>query len=401
MSSGSTVTGRTPAALLRDRTFGPFMIGKILSAGGNWIQQIAAAVLMFELTRSAFMVGVMSMVMFAGPLVLALWTGTLTDRRDRRRVLMVGRTISGGSVGLLALVLVIKGVDGFGGAPVLLVLAAVMGIGNALTAPAMQAITPALVSDEDLEQALALGSVAPSIARTVGPAAGAGLVVLGGPGLAFAVAAGTHLIFVLVLVRIRARPQRREAGRPGLFGGVRYLVRERSAGLLVLAMALMAFGADPIITLTPSLADQLGGGSQLVGLFASMFGVGSVLVVVLFRALRRLLSLRRVGVAGFLVVGAGLLCAALVPSVVGASVGFLIAGAGFMMVAVALNTRIQARVPDELRGRVMALWGVATLGSRPLAAPVNGAIADMSSVTAALLTAAAITVAASWLARAR
>ncbi|HSI92544.1 MAG TPA: MFS transporter [Jiangellaceae bacterium] len=397
MTSTPTARGRTAPALLRDRNFGPFVVGKIVSSCGVWIGQIAAAVLMFELTRSAFMVGAVSMMLFAGPLLLALWTGALVDRRDRRHLLMVGRGISALAAGMLALLLVGSGVN----PQVLLVSAAVMGVGHAVSLPAMQALTPGLVPDEDLEQALAFASVAPSIARTVGPALGAGLLVVGGPELAFATAALTHASFVLVLAVVRARPQRREDGRPSIFGGLRYLVHDRTTLLLMAGVAMMGFGADPVITLTPSLADRLGGGSELVGLFASVFGVGAVLVVVAFRRLRGMLTLRLVGVAGYLVVGLGLVVAAVVPSVQGAAIGFLINGAGFMMATVALTTRIQRRVPDELRGRVMALWGVAFLGSRPVAAPINGAVADLVSVQAAMLAAAAVVVAAALLARVR
>jgi MFS family permease len=399
MRPTSAAQSRSPLQLLRDRTFGPFVVGKILSSCGNWIQQIAAAVLMFELTRSALWVGSVSVLLFAGPLVLALWTGALTDRRDRRLLLMLGRGVSAAAVGALALLLLVHGTDGFGGPVVLLIGAAMMGVGHALSLPAMQALTPGLVPDEDLEQALAFASVAPSIARTVGPALGAGLLLLGGPGLALAVAAGSHVLFIVVLAVIRARPQRREAGRPGLLGGVRYVLHDRTITLLLAAIALLGFGADPVITLAPSLADDLGGGSELVGLFASAFGVGAVVAVLVFRRLRRLLSLRRVGAAGYLIVATGLAAVALVDSATGAAAGFLVAGGGFMLATVALNTRIQRRVPDELRGRVMALWGVAFLGSRPVAAPVNGAIADLTSVDLALLVAASIVLAAALLAR--
>lgn len=82
--------------------FGRYVTGNVVSSCGNWVQQIAAAVLMFQLTRSAFMVGAVSMALFAGPLLLALWTGVLSDRRDRRRVLMVGRGLTCLAVGVLA-----------------------------------------------------------------------------------------------------------------------------------------------------------------------------------------------------------------------------------------------------------------------------------------------------------
>jgi MFS family permease len=399
MSLATAEASRRASQLVRDRTFGPFFAGKVLSSCGIWVQNIAAAVLMFELTRSAFMVGAVSVLQFAGPLLLSLWAGALSDRKDRRTVLMAGRVLSGGAVGTLAVLLGVRGIDGFGGPAPLLAGVFVMGVGLALSSPAMQAIVPGLVPDEDLEQALALSAVAPSVARTVGPAIGAGLLVIGGPALAFAVAALAHWIFAAVLVFVRSRPSPRPRGRPSLFGGLRYLIEDRKAGMIMLGVAALVFGADPVVTLTPSLADRLGGGGELVGVLASSFGVGAVLLSFLIRPLRRAVSLRRLGIAGFWVLAAGLTTAALGGNVAFATGGFLVAGAGFMLGTVALNTRIQRRVPDELRGRVMALWGVAFLGSRPFAATVNGSLADLVSVQAALLVTACIIALASLLAR--
>src|SRR5690606_1193891 len=128
----------------------------------------------------------------------------------RRKLLMVGRLVSGMSAGLLPVLILMFGMDAFGGPVVLLLAAAAMGVGHAISLPAMQALTPGLVPDDDLEQALALGSAAPSIARTVGPALGAGLLLLGGPVLAFGVAALTHWVFIAALAMIAARLQERE-----------------------------------------------------------------------------------------------------------------------------------------------------------------------------------------------
>ena len=391
---------RSTAALLRDRTFGPFVVGKVLSSCGIWVQNIAAAVLMFEITRSAFMVGMVSVLQFAGPLVFALWAGALNDRRDRRKLLMAGRALSGTAVGTLALLVALLGTTAFGGPPVLLAGVFVMGIGLALSGPAMQALVPALVPDDDLEPALALNAAGPSIARTVGPAVGAGLLVLGGPALAFAVAAAAHWSFVLVLaVFVRGRPRPRPRTRPRLLGGLRYLAADRRAGLLMLGVAFVGFGADPVVTLTPSLAAQLGRGSETVGALATAFGVGAVCMTVLFGRLRRWVSLRWAGIGGFWVLASGLVLTALAPGVTLAAAGFFVAGAGFMTGTVALNTRIQRRVPDELRGRVMALWSLAFLGSRPFAAFLNGTLADALSVQAALVVSAAVVACASVLAR--
>ena len=390
---------RGTGALLRDRNFAPFLAGKILSSCGIWVQNVAAAVLMFDLTRSAFMVGAVSMVQFIGNTVLAVWAGALTDRVDRRKLLMAGRVISGAAVGVLAVLVTVFGTDGFGGPPVLLAAVLVMGIGLAISSPAMQALVPALVKREDLEPALALSSTAPSIARTVGPAIGAGLLVVGGPALAFAVAAVAHWTYVGVLTFVRGRPTPKLKERPDLLGGVKYLLHDRNAGMLVLGVAALSVGADPIVTLTPSLADQFGNGGETVGVLATSFGVGSVAATMALRPLRRHVTLRLLGVGGFWVLAAGLLAVALVASVPAAVVGLFVAGLGFMMATVALNTRVQRRVPDELRGRVMALWAVAFLGFRPVAALLNGSVAELVSPQAAFAAAAVVTVAASLLAR--
>lgn len=400
MSSPQQALGRSAAALLRDRIFGPFLVGKMLSSTGIWIENIAAAVLMYQLTESAFMVGAVSMMQFAGPLVLSIWTGALTDRVDRRRLLIVARLISGLAVGTLAGVLAVFGED-FGGPPVLLACVCLVGVGHAISVPSMQALVPSLVPAEDLEPALALNSAGPGIARTIGPVAGAALLLLGGPALAFAVSALSQLAFAMILAVMRVRTKQRSDKRPSLLGGLRYVVEQRAPGLLILAIALAGFGMDPVITLTPALADRLGGGEQLVGFFATTFGVGAVVATFLFRRLRRALSLRLVGVGGFWVLAGGLVVVAAAPLTSTVAIGFFIAGAGFIFATVSANARIQTRVPDELRGRVMALWGVAFLGSRPFAAAVNGSVADHVSLSVALLVAAAIVLAASLLVRVR
>lgn len=395
------VPARGPAALLRDPTFGPYFLGKLTSSCGMWIQNLGAAVLMFDLTRSALMVGMVSVLQFLPATLFALIAGALTDRFDRRRLLVIGRGISGVTVTVLAVSVLIEGTGGFGGPIGLLGFVFVAGIGWTLSNPAQQALIPALVPPRDLEPALALNAAAPSLARTVGPAIGAGLLLVGGPALAFLVAGPSHLLFAGVLLFIRGRPQERPKQRPSVFGGVRYLRDDRNAMFLVLGVAMVAIGADPVVTLTPPLAAELGRGDDVVGWLASSFGLGAVTFTLVLRSIRQRTSLRLVGVAGFWLLAVGLGVASIGGEVGVAMGGFVLAGFGFMMATVALNTRIQQRVPDELRGRVMALWGLAFLGSRPIGAIVNGGLADAFSIRLALLVLAAMMALSSLFARVR
>lgn len=382
---------RTNLSLLRDRDYGPFYAGKVLSNSGVWMQNLAAAVLMYGLTGSAFMVGMVSAFQFAPAFVLALPSGAMSDHFDRRRLLMVGRIISGVAITVLG-VLVLAGGASSTRPVVLLGAMLIAGIGWTLSQPAMMALVPNLVPEEDLEVALALSSSVPSIGRTAGPVIGAGLLVVGGPGLALLVAGGFHLVFAAMLTRVHVRARERADGRAGLLGGLRHLVTDdRRAGVLMLGVVILGFGSDPAITLAPSLADDLGGGDGLVGVLVAMFGLGAVVLSVSFRRLRRRLSLRGASMLGFVLLSAGLVIVAATSTIPVVEVGFFVQGAGFMLVMVALNTRLQQRVPELLRGRVMAVWGMAFLGLRPVAALVDGALADLVGVRTTMLLVAAFT----------
>jgi MFS family permease len=388
---GVDTAQRTNLSLLRDRDYGPFYAGKVLSNSGVWMQNLAAAVLMFQLTGSAFMVGMVSAFQFTPAFVLALPSGALSDRFDRRRLLMVGRLISGVAVTALGALVLADGAASTRPG-VLLTAILIAGIGWTLSQPAMMALVPNLVPKEDLEAALALSSSVPSIGRTAGPVIGAGLLVVGGPGLALLVAGTFHLTFAAMLTRVVVRDRVRGNGRPGLLGGLRHLITDDPrAGVLMLGVIVLGLGSDPAITLAPSLADDLGGGDGLVGVLVAMFGVGAILLSVGFRRLRRHVSLRGGSMLGFVLLSAGLVIVASTGSVAVVQFGFLVQGAGFMLVMVALNTRLQQRVPELLRGRVMAVWGMAFLGLRPVAALVDGALADLVGVRSAMLIVAVAT----------
>ena len=388
--AGSERDARSVLGLLKDRDIALFLAGKLLSSSGAWIQNIAAAVLMFELTRSALMVGLVSTLQFFPTAALALLAGMLSDRVDRRRLLMWGRGLSACVICGLSLLLILRGVDGFGGPPVLLAVMGLSGVGWAISMPPMQALIPALVPPADLEQALATNAAVPSLARTVGPVIGAGLLVLGGPALAFGVAGAGHVLFVVLLMIVRPRPVAR-LGRASIFGGLGYLWIDRRALWLIVGVAMLNFGADPVLTLSPSLANSLDYGEEAVGFLVTTFGAGAVFLSVALRRLRRLLTLRLTGIVGYLVAGIGLAVVAFSTELIGALVGFFLNGVGWMMATVSVTTRIQRRVPEELRGRVMALWSLAFLGCRPVAALASGWIADEVSLQAAFLTAAVLT----------
>lgn len=394
----SPQAARGSLRLLFDPVFGPFLAAKVLSTTGIWIYNIVAAILAFELSGSAFVVGMVSVAQFGPQLVLAPLTGAMADRGDRRLLLVVGKLLIAGASGGLAVWIWLVGVEGLPGVWPVMAAAFVVGLGFVLVAPAQNALIPALVGPGELAPAIALNTVPPTIARAGGPAIGALVAATTGPAAAFTITAVTNLLFALVMFTLDVRRRADNGGGADrrIRVGVQHLRKDRRILPLLLGVAAIGIAADPVITLTPSLSASFGAGSRLVGLFASAFGVGAGAVFVVLTLLRRRLGLPRLGPAGLLILSFGMVATGISPTPTIAVISLAVAGSGMTLALTSLTTQLQEWVPDEVRGRVMALWSVAFVGSRPLAAAVNGAVADAATPAVAFLLVAVIAAAAAW-----
>jgi MFS family permease len=364
---------RTSAALVSDRTFGPYFVGNLSSNVGTWFQQVTAAVVMFDVTGSTFMVGMVGVSQFLPALVLAPWTGAAADRFDRKRLLVRAQTVAAVATGLLAVVTLTLGLDRFPVAWPLLATAFVVGLVNAVSVPAQQALVPALVPTQDLDQAVALNSVTFNLARAVGPALGTVVLVAWGAGSAFAV---------------RPRPITRPK-RASIWAAFPLLRADPTLVVLLVGVMALGFGSDPVLTLTPALASKLSAPATdtagLVGILISAFGAGAVAGTLLVARLRVRWGQVRVSIGGLVLLAVGMVGLALATSTWLAVAALVLGGAGFLFGVTGLTTAIHLRIQEEFRGRIMALWGVAFLGSRPVAAFIDGVVADLISPKAATL----------------
>lgn len=386
-------SARSPARLVGDRNFGPFYFGKLISHTGMWVQNITAAILVFDLTGSAVAVGGVSIFQFVPQILLALWMGAVSDRTDRKRLLILGRSISLVASAGLAILLVFVGVDGLPGVWPIYVAALIAGIGFSISAPPMNALVPNLVPQRDLFSAIALNSSTGNIARAIGPAVGAAVYVAIGPALSFGIAAIGHLVFISALLLISHRRNPSKSRDTSVRGGLRYLRGIPLMMVLLGCVWCIGFASDPVITLTPSLAEALGEGEVLVGVFASMFGLGALLALASANHWQSRIGLANSGVAGFAVTAVGFGLLAVAPGVAVTLAAMTFAGYGFLLANSALTSRIQLLVPEAFRGRVMAIWAVGFLGSRPIAALVNGWVADAAGVRAAFFLSVLVSVA--------
>ena len=388
--------GRSPLGVLKVRAFRTYWLGASLSNIGTWFQNIAAGLLVYELTRSTLAVGAVNFSQFIGSFLLASVAGGAADRYDRRRLLMASQGVAAVVGAALAVITLLGAVT-----PAIVIGASLLlGFSLAFMVPALLALVPLLVEEVDLDAAVALNSVSFNLARAVGPVLGALVVESAGYGVAFALNALSFLAFIGALALVQPRPQgRAEGSRPRLLDTVR-LVRSVPAWWAVLvATAVISMSTDPVNTLTPELALDTFAGRQLdAGLLVGAFGTGAtVTALTLTGWLRRR---RRALPGAMLVQGVGMLLVGLAPTIWVAYLGMAISGGGFIGGITRSSVRLQTEVPDLQRGRVMALWSVAFVGTRPLASLLSGTIAETVGVRgAALALALPVLVLAPWVGR--
>jgi MFS family permease len=381
-------TLRTSLRLITSRRYGSYLAGNFTSNVGNWFQNVAAGIVVFQITGSNTLVGMVSVLQFLATLALAPWSGSLADRVDRRRLLLLAQVISAsGAVGL-AIWVGLAGVDGLPGVWPVLGAAGVIGLGYAVGISAMNALIPSLVEPDDLDDAIALNSASFTVARAIGPALAGVLIAVAGAAWAFGLNAITFLPLIVVLAVIRPRPVRRSAGDRSVRAGLAY-VRERPAmWWLILATLSVGWAGDPVNTLAPAYADLFGRGEAFVGLQVTAFGTGSALSSLAVGWVRSRLGLARTTRLGMALLGTGLLGFAVAPGEAVVLAALFVAGVGFLFGVTTTNSNLQRRLDEDLRGRVMALWSMAFLGSRPLAGLVDGAIADLVSPRVGVVAAA-------------
>jgi MFS family permease len=386
----------SPLRVLASRQFGTYFLGSSLSNIGTWFQNIAAGLLVYELTRSTLAVGAVNFAQFIGSVVLAPWAGAAADRFDRRKLLMISQVGAAAVGGLLAVLTIAELVT-----PAIVVGAALLlGLALAFMVPALQALVPLLVADEDLDAAVSLNSVSFNLARAVGPVLGALVVERAGFGVAFALNAASFLAFVGALALVRPRQQRIVRGpRPRIMESVRMVRSVPEWSALLVATMVISTSTDPINTLTPELALDVFGGTQSdVGFLVGAFGAGATLTALTLTGwIRR----RRLAMPGALLVqGGGMILVGLAPVMEIALLGMAISGAGFIAGITRSTARLQIEVPDAQRGRVMALWSVAFIGTRPIAALVSGVVAEFAGArVATIVLALPVLIAAPYVAR--
>ena len=384
-ATASLPADASPFAALRHRNFQLYFGGQLVSTAGTWMQVIAQGWLVYQLTHSDLALGIVGFAAAIPSLLVTPWGGVVVDRVPKRMLLIATQA---GAM-LLAFVLAVLAFTGVVREWHIVLLAAGLGFVNAFDAPARQAFVVEMVGRSDLPNGIALNSLMFNSARVVGPAVGGLLLAAVGPAWCFTINGFSFLAVILGLAAMRLEPHRSarlaESTWKQLVDGIRYVAGERElGGLLLLSLFFSIFGVS-YATLLPAFVERvLKEGAAVYGWVTTATGVGAVVGALLI-ASRRGSHWRGAWLyaasLGFPVVLAVFGLASYLPASLVLAFGL---GLGFMTEFTMINTLLQTRVADALRGRVMALYTLTFFGFAPFGNLAIGALSSWIGLSRAI-----------------
>ena len=375
-------------AALANRDFRVVWLGAMASNVGTWMQNITLGAFAWKLTKSSTFVGITAMAQLGPVLFLSLLAGALADLRDRRRLIIISQT----EQLIASIVLAVVAAQHHPSKVALLLAVLAVGIGNAMNAPAWNAMLPSMVEPEHLAGAVALNSTQMNASRVVGPAIGGILYPALGAAAVFGINAATYLFAIGTLLAIKspafAAVTEGPRGVRRVLEGIDAVRADVVLRRCVLTITFLSLFSLPFIGQMPTIAQENLGidpKSFDYGVLYACFGIGTVigaLGIGTFLSQQDLRRLVQVGLGAFSIV---LLTFALLSDVAPAYPLAVMLGFVYFGSITSLVTVLQSETPDHLRGRVMSLWQMGFGGFVPVGVLLGGIIADALSIRVVLL----------------
>lgn len=362
---------------LRSRDFRLYFMGQGVSVIGSWMQMIAMSWLVYRLTDSPFLLGLITFSTQFPTMILTPLGGVYIDRCDKRRLLVVTQAL----LMLQALALAALTLAHVIAVWQIVLLSALMGVVNAFDMPGRQSfIVETIDRREDLSNAIALNSFLFNSARLVGPSLAGIVVALVGEGYCFLLNGLSFLaaIFALKSLRLRTQPAARATAHvlQVLQEGLRYIRASVPMRSLLILISLTTFFSMPATVLMPVFARDIHhGGPRTLGFLMGAFGVGALSGALYIAYQRDVCRIVRLIVPAALVFACGSMLFALSTSLTPALCFAALGGAGMMIEVSGSNTVLQTLVTDGMRGRVMSFFTLSFIGAMPLGSLVAGACA--------------------------
>jgi MFS family permease len=371
----------------RHTTFSVYWTGGFLSNIGTWLQTVAASVFVYQLTGSTLAVGILNFASFLPIFLFSIIGGVISDRFDRRVVVIVTHVASG----VLSTILAVLAFSGAAAEIHIIVISFALNTSYALAKPALVSILPSLVPREELTEAVGVNTLQFVTGQMVGPVLSAVVIATAGVPWAFAINALSYLAPVLSMVYLARHglgagtTAGRRLASDAKVSAVTYVSEHRWVLALLLGIIATSAPLEVLRTLSPAIAAGLHEPESAAGFIVAAQSAGSALALLAFIPLRRSGRSNDVARLGLLIQAIGIVGTFLAGDLRVAALSVGLVGFGFSLCFPVLTSGLQAEVPDAVRGRIMSFHQMAHLGNRPFAALVAGAVAVVVGAQSAVL----------------
>lgn len=371
---------------LRHQNFKLHFIGQAISLVGTWMQRIALSWLVYEMTDSALMLGVVSFFSLIPSLVLTPFVGSFVDHHNKYKILYIAQSGLALQAGLLTLIVGLQ----IHTIPLIMLLSLMQGLFNAVEVTARQSFLVELVGDrKDLPNAIALNSTAFNSARMIGPAIGGILLSMYGEFVCFFINFISYFAVLWTLSQIKVVPKIqstvKESTWKGLKEGFNYLSRSPHLYTLILIIAASSLFVVPYTTLLPVVSkDIFNGDAKTFSWFESIAGIGALIGAIYMARLKAGTNLRFRVIGGSALMALGLITLSLSTSLFLGLISVFLTTMGMMVQNSSINTYIQTHSMPIYRARIISYYIMAFQGIFPLGNLIIGSIGELMSIRSTL-----------------
>jgi predicted MFS family arabinose efflux permease len=370
---------------LAHRNFRIYVAGNSVSLIGTWMQRIGVGWLAWELSHSGAVLGLVAFADLFPGVMIGPFGGALADRADRLRVIRIAQSL----IMLQAITLFVLTASGIITVPLLLALVLFHGAVIGFNQPARLALIPSLVPRSDLSTAVAINSIVFNAARFIGPAL-AGLTIISvGVGAVFALNGLSFLAFLFALSRLKLAPLGEPKAARSMLGavadGLRYALSHPGIGPILVLQAVLAVCARPFVELLPGFAAEVfGRGALALAVLSSAIGIGAIAGGLWLAQRPADAGLPRLVLLSSVLGAVAILAFALCPWFWPAIGCVTLAGVAMVVGGAGTQTVLQTAVEEDMRGRVLSLFGLIFRGGPALGALAMGAASEALGLQAPL-----------------
>ena len=372
---------------LKHRNYRLFFGGQSISLVGTWMQQVALSWLVYRMTNSPFLLGIVGFIGQIPTFLFSPFAGVFADRHNRRNMLVVTQALSLVQAMVLAFLILTKNIHVWQ----IILLSGLLGIINSFDIPIRQSFTVEMVENrEDLANAIALNSSMVNAARLIGPSIAGILIASVGEGMCFLLNAVSYIPVIISLLLMKVTKKDVRSQTRDIFlelkEGVSYAFNFSPIKHILLLLALVSLMGVPYQVLMPVFAkDIFHGGAHTLGFLVAMSGIGALIGAIYLAARKSVLGLGRIIAYSAAFFGVGIIIFSLSRQLWLSMLLLLLCGFGMMIQMASSNIVLQTIVDEDKRGRVMSFYTMSFMGMSPFGCLLAGSLASKIGATNTLL----------------